>query len=437
MHRIALVLLSCLALVPAAASPGRAASGWPQPWDAKPQWSPDGRTIAFTRTWSGQYETVSQQLVLRDVTTGTQNDVFEFSPGFGGTFDWSPDSSLLAIGNLARLYALDVTSGSVALLATPQPGRSCCIESIRWSPEGSRIAFSGPDGDYLTGLSPDSARRLSSERTSGFSWSPDGSELAVGVGSSIARLHPDSGQLQPLADLPGSVREVEWGRAGWFAFVLADGRLGLVSPVGAVSIIGSGSDPTWAPEGTRLAWSYDRAIRIYDVEDQSTRRVGAPDPWDQASSPTWSPDGQQIAYVGAGHCAPGIIVARADGSRPRRLTHACKEFGNPRIRSARLRITVWPRGPRKERTHWTLRCGPVGGTLPSPAAACARLLGYADPWLRLTPPCWLDEPTGSQFARVVGRFRGRRVWTIFRRDSVCDAARWSQVKELFPGTRKS
>ena len=49
-----------------------------------------------------------------------------------------------------------------------------------------------------------------------------------------------------------------------------------------------------------------------------------------------------------------------------------------------LTITVFPSGPGGDSRTYTLRCGPPGGTLPQPAAACRRLLAQPR-WFAPTP----------------------------------------------------
>jgi Subtilisin inhibitor-like len=98
-----------------------------------------------------------------------------------------------------------------------------------------------------------------------------------------------------------------------------------------------------------------------------------------------------------------------------------------------LRITVWPDGKGGSSTTWTLRCGPVGGTLPQRARACAALAGARDPFRPVPSDAVCTQIYGGpQLALVVGRVGGRRVWTWFRRSDGCQIARWDAVRALFP-----
>jgi hypothetical protein len=104
-------------------------------------------------------------------------------------------------------------------------------------------------------------------------------------------------------------------------------------------------------------------------------------------------------------------------------------------RSADLRIAVWPRGREKaaRAIRWTLRCGPVGGTLPRRKRACERLLALRRPFRPVPPGSACTEIYGGpHVAEVRGMLRGRRVAAQFRRTDGCQIERWNRVRFLFP-----
>ena len=95
-----------------------------------------------------------------------------------------------------------------------------------------------------------------------------------------------------------------------------------------------------------------------------------------------------------------------------------------------LVITVWPRGGGRSRT-WSLKCDPVGGSLPGAQSACARLTPQA---LEPLPPDTICTQVygGPQKARVRGRLQTRRLDVRFSRTNGCEIHRWDSVRYLFP-----
>jgi hypothetical protein len=101
--------------------------------------------------------------------------------------------------------------------------------------------------------------------------------------------------------------------------------------------------------------------------------------------------------------------------------------------SAQLTITVWPTGPAHAARVWTLRCDPVGGTLPRRGAACSRLAALRAPFAPTPPETACTQIYGGpQEALVRGSFRGGKVWARFARSNGCAVSRWNRVAFLFP-----
>ena len=104
------------------------------------------------------------------------------------------------------------------------------------------------------------------------------------------------------------------------------------------------------------------------------------------------------------------------------------------VASTSLHITVWPHGngmPGK--SVWTLRCAPVGGTLPHRATACTKLARLSRPFAPTpTGVACTQIYGGPQEALVTGRFRDHAVRARFSRKDGCEIARWNRVRFLFP-----
>ena len=101
----------------------------------------------------------------------------------------------------------------------------------------------------------------------------------------------------------------------------------------------------------------------------------------------------------------------------------------------RLRITVWPYGqePGKPSYVWTLRCNPLGGTLPFGDRACYRLAVDPEPFAAVPRDAACTQIyAGPAIAFVRGTRRGRTVRAFLRRSDGCELQRWERVGFLFP-----
>ncbi len=94
-----------------------------------------------------------------------------------------------------------------------------------------------------------------------------------------------------------------------------------------------------------------------------------------------------------------------------------------------LDVTIYPAGMAGAR-HFTLLCDPGGGTVPDPAAACARLLTgpglFAPPGGHTMCPMIL---AGTGRAVVRGTYLGKRVNETIT-DGGCDLQRWVELNRV-------
>jgi hypothetical protein len=113
--------------------------------------------------------------------------------------------------------------------------------------------------------------------------------------------------------------------------------------------------------------------------------------------------------------AVGAVVVGAGASMP--------------AKDVSLTITYWAdeQEPAKL-ARWTLRCSPVGGTLPKRKRACAKLS-------KLTLGAFARVPRnavctqiygGPQRAVVKGTIGSKRIWSSFSRRNGCEIARWDR-----------
>ena len=89
-------------------------------WDAKPSFSPDGKTLAYLAMRKPGFEADRFQLVFMDVATGKKRQVAEKWDRSIADYQWTPDGkTILAtaddVGN-HRLFSIDAASGKVSAL---------------------------------------------------------------------------------------------------------------------------------------------------------------------------------------------------------------------------------------------------------------------------------------------------------------------------------
>jgi Subtilisin inhibitor-like len=94
-----------------------------------------------------------------------------------------------------------------------------------------------------------------------------------------------------------------------------------------------------------------------------------------------------------------------------------------------LTITYWANGTSSKSVKWTLRCGPVSGTLPRRVRACAKLkAGGAKLFAPLSGEAVCTAIWGGpQVARVSGKLGTRKIAATFSRTDGCQIDRWSKV----------
>ncbi|KAJ5293252.1 Nuc-1 negative regulatory protein preg [Penicillium atrosanguineum] len=183
-------------------------------------------------------------------------------------------------------------------------GHSGRVESITWSPDGSRLASGSYDQtvriwDPVTGECMSTLKGHSDDVTS-IAWSPDGSRLISGSYDQTVRIwDPVTGQcISTIEGHNGLVRSITWSPDGSrLASGSNDQTVRIWDPVTDQCIFtleGHSDDVTlitWSPDGSQLAsGSDDQTVRIWDpciftLEGHS----------DWVTSIAWSPDGSRLA----------------------------------------------------------------------------------------------------------------------------------------------
>ena len=256
-------------------------------YDRRPQWSPDGRDLVFSRTSSGV-----------------------------------PD------GSLDGIWRVHVDGTGLRRLAGAAP-TGVSVSSPVWSPDGARIAYvraatksintvqkrdTAAAAIWVMDSSGRGARRLAFVRdASALSWSPDGRVIAFEANrlghTEIDLVDPSTGRWRRLPT------QADWA-----------------------------GEPAWSPDGHHLAYlvrdtsrtnvrrnedepTYHGRVAIANVDGAGVRvHAGVHDAF-TGSAPSWSADGRELVYAcGPPEWGPGgpnalhlCTVRSDDGSEPRRL----------------------------------------------------------------------------------------------------------------------
>jgi Tol biopolymer transport system component len=261
--------------------------------EAQPTWSPDARFVGFaTELPEGQWAIGRAEVATGDIRLLT-NGPGDLEP------DWSHDGRLLAFSAFAPSVAA-VESSSINIVAADGSLRrtllvlastTFVVTSPSWSPDGRHIAFvlrSNSQGGeiYVTDANGSNTRRLFSHP--GWddidpAWGPDGRHIAFASG-------PHSpGQTADQVQHGIWMADVESGAMG---SVFADETLDL-------------RRPTWSPEGLQLAMDghtpRSSAYQIFTAPATGGLLFG---PITTGAEPAWGPSAAPPVTITPGGPSP-------------------------------------------------------------------------------------------------------------------------------------
>jgi Tol biopolymer transport system component len=253
---------------------------------------------------------------------------------------WSPDGQKLLVVRVdpsflfEALYVMNADGSDRTELVS-----ATSVVDYRWSPDGTRIAFSlghmaGSQlvSDLWVMRADGSGKMKLDSNAESPTWSPDGQQIAYvqdnispqirivssAGGGGDRRLTPDSlATIQPAWSPDGSL----------IAFVsVGPNELWVIRPDGGGLLNltqGQAQEdgPVWSPDGSRIAFNTGPNDEPLESEvavvnpDGSGRTTLTHHPGFDLS-PDWSPDGKRIVFVRTDNGDNEIYVMNSDGSNP-------------------------------------------------------------------------------------------------------------------------
>lgn len=264
-----------------------------------PQWSHDGRRIAFTSDRDGDPE-----IYVMDAD-GSHPVRLTYAPGRDAHPCFSPDDRTIvfqsprANGRDTNIYRMDADGSLVVQLTNLKGFAGVPV----YSPDGKRIAFQWRE-------------------TSDFE---DRAKWKIGVMDAAGR------NLHFITQGDANDQVPNWSRDGRRLIFYSD-RIGKNqiytmrpdgSDVGRLAVTAFDDNAaSWSPDGRQIAFTSDRdgnaEIYVMDADGGHVRRLTHTRATERAAA--WSPDGARLLFSSDGDGPSEVWVMQADGSQLVRLT---------------------------------------------------------------------------------------------------------------------
>ena len=311
--------------------------------------APDGKQVAYSTCeypkgdfgeaaerlgWREAMNRHRYQIVTARIDGGEPQQLTE-DIGFANYPSWSPDGERIAF--LAGGDPIHLPNG-VLLMTMAADGsdqrvivdrfNSLALRPPVWSPDGTRLAFAGDDGEsgmsiYTVRADGTDLRRLA-DTLSGPEWSPDGERIAfakaVGFEVSIYTIAADGTDERGVATIPKVVwvpdtpdrvylRTLQWSPDG--SKILFAGYACISPTTDGVYVVGADgsglvglgiSEPkvysyaavAWSPDGTQVAVLADLDVAMVGCDSTDSDREGMPRPMVLF---TTAPDGTDVEVL--------------------------------------------------------------------------------------------------------------------------------------------
>jgi hypothetical protein len=204
-----------------------------------------------------------------------------------------------------------------------------------WSLDGQRIAYSAfASGGYQVFVADSDGgnpRQLTNTTATDWEawWAPDGERLVFASTrsgeSEIYTMLADGSDQRVIGDQDGFLCYPAWSTDGSriiFTSGAAIVTINLDDPIGTRSVIGSGRDPSFSPDGSRITFArwvgdaFDVFIANADGSNEIRLTTHPASDW----NPVWSPDGAKIAFASYRDANWEVYTVRVDGTDLQRIT---------------------------------------------------------------------------------------------------------------------
>jgi Tol biopolymer transport system component len=172
-------------------------------------WSPDGRRLAFAIGAAPFAYGIIVMDAAGSTIAGDSHEVTQAS--FIPSFAWSPDGTRIATlvvqQDRFHIQLADLT-GSAPPVVLPPPADA---GSLRWSPDGSQIAFVSETAVCVVSVGSGASNCLTPPINAfTVTWSPDGRQMAVTARAGYYLMNADGSDLHLIAAYEGPVLGLSW-----------------------------------------------------------------------------------------------------------------------------------------------------------------------------------------------------------------------------------